>query len=109
MTVGVVRVRRLVGDAQAEIKQERGEDVGGRFDGIGYQRVGMAGDPGDALDQGEDDVAEDAEEDNFRGLRLWWRGGCGHGDGRVQTGAYCAAIAARRGMVLSFGTKADYF
>lgn len=63
----MVGIRRLVGDAQAEIKQQRGKNIGGGFNGVGNQRVRMAENPGDAFNQCEGGVAEDAKEDDFRG------------------------------------------
>ena len=92
----MVGIRRLVGDAQAEIEQQRGEDVGGGFNGVGYQRVRMAETPGDAFNQREGGVAEDAKKDDFRGRCLVRRGWAW--DVVVETGAYFAAIAVRRGM-----------
>ena len=79
VTVGMVGIRRLVGDAQAEIEQQRGEYVGGGFNGVGNQRVRMAENPGDAFNQREGGVAEDAKEDDFRGRCLVRRGWGGHG------------------------------
>ena len=75
----MVGIRRLVGDAQAEIKQQRGKNIGGGFNGVGNQRVRMAEPPGDAFNQREGGVAEDAKKDDFRGRCLVRRGWGGHG------------------------------
>ena len=96
----MVGIRRLVGDAQAEIKQQRGKNIGGGFNGVGNQRVRMTENPGDAFNQREGGVAEDAKKDDFRGRcahRLAPPGRLRVGmEFSIKTGAYFAAFAPAR-------------
>ncbi len=62
MPVGMILIRRLDGQPQPVVDDRRTDDIQERFDSVGQQGKGMPNQPGQAFDQRQRQVDDDAEQ-----------------------------------------------